>query len=271
MATDNAFHARRVASAERQHSSAARPGPRSLQERVSDFLWGTPEPSPEEHRYLEAVRASVRTQAREAETIYLAELDRVGAGRGVMAAPPRAERQKFGQAKGEYRRAHSGEWDWFEGLSRHEQERLRRSGWFAEPGRGESPDEIAERIPIREWLQLTRNVDMTRAMATGHHTNPKRYGGQDPRSLIVGEPYDFGELHHESAGRGARHLVRARESGRLGLGGGGRCQFRTRPDGTVYPLANTCNPREPAVGYRLNAYGERVTVGSRDYGDDKAF
>lgn len=61
-------------------------------------------------------------------------------------------------------------------------------------------------------------------------------------------------------------------SGRTGAKGGSRCQFRTRPDGTVYPLARTCNPREPAVGYVVNAYGERVSVGSRDYdGDHEEF
>jgi hypothetical protein len=244
---------------------------RSFHERVSDFMWGEPDPPLEERKQLEAVRASVRTEAREAEMIYLAELDRVGAGRGVMAAPPRAEYQKFGQGKGEYRRAHSGGYDFFEGLAKKEQERLRQNGWFAEPGHGEAPDEIAERIPIRDWLQLTRNVDMTRAMATGHHTNPRRYGGQDPRALIVGEPYDFAELHHENAGRAARHVRHGRESGRLGAAGGSRCQFRTRPDGTVYPLAATCNPREAAVGYELNAYGERVAIGTRDYGADEAF
>ena len=139
-----------------------------------------------------------------------------------MAAPPRAERERFGRYKGEYRRAHQGEYDWFEGLAKAEQERLRQNGWFAERGHGESPDEIAERISIREWLQLTRNLDMTRAMATGRHTNPARYGGQDPSSLIVGEPYDFAELHHQDDGRAARHLRRAQESGRLGVEGGSR-------------------------------------------------
>lgn len=40
----------------------------------------------------------------------------------------------------------------------------------------------------------------------------------------------------------------------------------------MYPLARTCNPREPAVGYVVNAYGERVSVGSRDYdGDHEEF
>lgn len=61
----------------------------------------------------------------------------------------------------------------------------------------------------------------------------------------------------------------AREGGLLGAEGGSRCQFRTRPDGTVYPLAATCNPREPAVGYHVNRRGERVAAA--DYGEDEAF
>lgn len=87
----------------------------------------------------------------------------------------------------------------------------------------------------------------------------------------MGEPYDFAELHHKDPGRAARQVRKASEGGLLGIAGGSRCQFRTRPDGTAYPLARTCNPRERAVGYMLNAYGERVSVGSRDYGADEAF
>jgi hypothetical protein len=108
-------------------------------------------------------------------------------------------------------------------------------------------------------------------MATGRHTTSARYGGQDPASLIVGEPYDFAELHHKNPGRAARQVRKASEGGLLGAEGERRCRFRTRPDGTVYPLARTCNPREPAVGYVLNAYGERVSTSSRDHGDDEAF
>jgi hypothetical protein len=246
------------------------PPRRSIGDRITDAVWGPTEPSADERRQLAAVRASVREQARSAEEIYLGELERAGAGRGVMEAPPRSVRSRTATGRTEYRRvAHSGEWDWFEGLSRAEQSRLRENGWFAPEGHGESPDEVATRISIREWLQLTRNADMTRAMATGRHTNPDRYGGQDPASLIVGEPYDFAELHHADEGRAARHLRHAREGGLLGAEGASRCQFRTRPDGTVYPLAATCNPREPAVGYHVNRRGERVAAA--DYGEDEAF
>jgi hypothetical protein len=62
---------------------------RTFHDRVSDFMWGAPDPSPEDRKQLEQIRASARSEARQAEEIYLAELDRVGAGRGVMAPPPR--------------------------------------------------------------------------------------------------------------------------------------------------------------------------------------
>lgn len=247
------------------------PPRRSFHDRIADAVWSDAEPSPEERRQLEAVRASVRAEARQSEDMYDAELYRAGAGRGVMAPPPRAERVRSGTFRGEYRRGGSGAYDWFDGLAKAEQARLRENGWFASEGRGESPDEVATRIDIGEWLQLTRNTDMARAMATGHHTNPARYGGQDPRDLIAGSPYDFSELHHANTGRAARHLRHASEGGFLGAEPTSRCQFRTRPDGTVYPLAGTCNPREPAVGYTVNARGELATTGTRGYGEDEAF
>src|SRR5579863_292339 len=106
-------------------------GTRSFQERVGDLVWGETDPSPEERKQLEQIRASVRAEARQAEEMYLAELDRVGAGRGVMAPPPKAEYQKFGQGKGEYRRSDAGGYDWYEGLAKKEQARLRDNGWFA--------------------------------------------------------------------------------------------------------------------------------------------
>ena len=99
---------------------------------------------------------------------------------------------------------------------------------------------MAERMPIREWLRLTRQADLGRAMATGRGANPARFGGLRPSSLVAGEPYEWSELHHKDGGRAARHVRQAREAGRFGVDEGNRCQFRTRPDGTIYPLANTC-------------------------------
>ncbi len=83
---------------------------------------------------------------------------------GVMAAPPRAKREAM-RWGGEYRR--KGDWDWFDALSRHEQAHVREGGWFAQEGRGESPDEIAQRISLKDWLEHTRALDATRALRTG--------------------------------------------------------------------------------------------------------
>jgi hypothetical protein len=166
------------------------------------------------------------------------ELEAKGVGPGTMARPSRGYREapRWGS---QYRRASAADFDWFDALSTDEQKRL-YSRWFAPEGHGESPDEMAERMPIQEWLRLTRQADLGRAMATGRGANPKRFGGLRPSSLIAGEPYDFAELHNADDGRAARHVRQAREAGRFGVDEGNPCQFRTRPDGTVYPLANTC-------------------------------
>ena len=67
-----------------------------------------------------------------------------------------------------------------------------------------------------------------------------RFGNLRPSSEVADEPYDFAELHHEDAGLAARHDRHARKSGRFDADERNRYQFRTRPDLTIYPLANTC-------------------------------
>ncbi len=213
------------------------PATRTRHEKVSDYLWGAVDPSQEDRKHLELVRASARAGGAQVENLALGELDARRAGPGTMAPPPRAEKEAM-RWGGEYRRK-SSSYDWFDSLGKAEQTRLRER-WFSPQGRGESPDEISERIPIDQWVSLTRQADLGKAMATGRGANPARFGGLRPSSLVAGEPYEWSELHHSNAGRAARHVRRAREEGRFGVDEGNRCQFRTRPDGTVYPLANTC-------------------------------
>ena len=94
-------------------------------------------------------------------------------------------------------------------------------------------------------------------MATGKGTNPKRFGGLRPSSLVAAEPYDFAELHAENPGRAVRHVHQARDAGRFGRSGE-RCQFRTSPDGVVYPLANTCRSAYATAGTeRARQYAPR--------------
>jgi hypothetical protein len=186
------------------------------------------------------------------------ELEAKGVGPGTMARPSRGYREapRWG---GQYRRASASDFDWFDALTKDEQKRL-YSRWFAPEGHGEAPDEVAERMPIQEWLRLTRQADLGRAMASGKGTNPARFGNLRPSSLIAGEPYDFATLHSADDGKAAAHVRKARDAGRFGVEGQ-RCQFRTAPDGTVYPLANTCRgvyvtDKAPDVDYaELDAQG----------------
>jgi len=96
-------------------------------------------PSHEERRQLEQSEPPCVRRRAQAEEMYLAELDRVGAGRGVMALRPRRSTKKFGQGKGEYAERMRG-YDWYEGLAKKEQARLRDNGGRC-AGSWESPDE----------------------------------------------------------------------------------------------------------------------------------
>jgi hypothetical protein len=220
-------------------------------------MWGDPEPTRDERKHLEEVRASARDGGRQVEDIAMRELEAKGVGPGTMARPSRGYREapRWG---GQYRRASAADYDWYDALTKFEQKRL-YSRWFAPEGHGESPDEMAERMPIKEWLRLTRQADLGKAMASGRGTNAARFGGLRPSSMIAGEPYDFTTLHGPDDAKAAAHIRKAQESGRLGVEGQ-RCQFRTSPSGVVYPLANTCRgayvTSEPARDYsELDAQG----------------
>lgn len=159
---------------------------------------------------------SLRIEARQREVMFSKELSRaVGDNLGVkLKAPPPLERraQRFG---GGYVSKGAEDYDWFYGLSRAEQKRLREN-WMTHSSAAPTPSEIEEHIPIRKWLDLTRGVDMSRAITNGRHINEDRYGGMRPESLIVGEPYDLDEIHHRDRDRRARHWRAAKDAGDLG-------------------------------------------------------
>ena len=123
---------------------------------------------------LEIIRASAREAGRQVEEIAMSQLEAKMVGPGVMAPPPRGYREapRWG---GQYRRKSASDYDWFDALSNDEKKRLHER-WFNREGYGEAPDEMAERMPIQEWLRLTRQADLGRAMATGRGANPSVRG-----------------------------------------------------------------------------------------------
>ena len=50
----------------------------------------------------------------------------------------------------------------------------------------ETPDEVGERMPVHEWLDHTRRIDLAKAVGRGRATNPDRYGGMHPSALGIG-------------------------------------------------------------------------------------
>jgi hypothetical protein len=167
-----------------------------------------------EKKKTQAVKSSARSAARRARDDWERELEqRVGGLGWRIRAPERLER-RAARVGGGYR-SRGGEYDWFYELHPAEQKRI-RANWMSSSSSAPSPDEIEERIPMREWLSATRAIDMSRAVETGRQVSKNRYGGQTPESLIAGEPYDLRELHHEDEERAAHHVRRARASGRTG-------------------------------------------------------
>ena len=222
-------------------------------------------------RQLEDVRRSTRDSARGLERSSLDALDVARAGPGAMAPPERLKKEAM-RWGGAYRSTQAADWDWFYGLSRAEQARLREN-WFARPGHGEAPDEIAERIPIKEWLALTRTTDMARAMATGRNVNRDRYGNMSPASLVAGEPYDFAILHGKDDRAAWRHIERARREGRLGRhhaeNAGSRVRFFTDEKGIVHPI-RASEHRAPTGVYN-RATGTYEPARHVAYGSDEPF
>jgi hypothetical protein len=193
---------------------------------------------------LEKVRDSTRRHALEASRFYRDELER-RAGSGKMRRP-----RRLSYERGEYRSREAADYDWFFSLSKAEQSRIREN-WMTESSHGEAPDEIEEKIPIREWLDLTRRVDMSRALATGRHVQRDRYGGLNPKSLIAGEPYDPAVLHGGDDQAAHDHISRARREGRLGKHhahhAGPGVQFFTDKEGIVHPIRRTYETKVQAM------------------------
>ena len=69
------------------------PATRTTHEKVSDFLWGAPDPSPADRKHLELIRASAREAGRQVEDIAMRELEAKGVGsRDDGSALPRLPR-----------------------------------------------------------------------------------------------------------------------------------------------------------------------------------
>ena len=202
---------------------------------------------------LRKVRSSARSAGRRAREDYERELDqRVGHLGWRIRAPERLERRAE-RIGGGYRSRQAGSYDWFYSLDPKEQARVRRN-WMSSSSSAPSPDEIEKELPIEAWLDLTRAVDMSKAVASGRHVNRRLYGGRTPESLIAGEPYDLRELHHQDDERAARHVRRSRVEGRIGKGhapknphnvrrgiaykadGSLDVQFFTDEEGRVHPI-----------------------------------
>lgn len=235
---------------------------------------------------LHAVKASARSAGRRAQEDFEQELEnRVGSLGWRIQAPERLER-RAARVGGGYRSRQRGLYDWFYELDPKEQARLRRN-WMSSSSSAPTPDEIEEHLPIRDWLDLTRAVDMSKAVATGRQTNRRLYGGKTPESFIAGEPYDLRELHHQDEERAARHVRRARAEGRIGrhhapknprnvrrgiaykADGSLDVQFFTDEEGRVHPIRasyETMTPEERRRHRHAEKELERArATGKRSY------
>jgi hypothetical protein len=203
---------------------------------------------------LAEVRCSIRESARAVEERHLADLERADAGPQRMAVPERLVKRRTFWGTTEYRSTQAADYDWFYGLAKAEQARLREN-WFSSSPDAQSPDEVFARIDQRDWLEQTRVVDASRALASGRigDYKPARYGGLNPNHLIEGAPYDVRALWgNEDQAR--RHLAKAQRQGGMGRDwrerfwghepDRSRCQFFTDERGVVHPVRATCPPEE---------------------------
>ncbi len=195
-----------------------------------------------------------RAEAAEAERAYEGAMEAAAvAFKGKLAPPPRAKSARTGWGTHEHRRAHSGEYDWFDGLSKDEQARLREN-WFS-PG-GASPDEMESMgLPVTEWLALNRGIDAARAVRRGRAPQTARYGGRDPLGFLRrGRPEDHGTRVHAFASR--RNPAVYHEVDR-----NAHVQYFTE-DGVVHPIRASYRRADASWPNRRD---------SRDYGADEAF
>jgi hypothetical protein len=146
-----------------------------------------------------------------------------------MRLPPPRQREATRFGGGYHARGTSGLYDWFYELGPEEQQRI-RANWMSP--QGFPVDELEDKMPIGEWLSLTRRIDLSRAIARGRRIERKRYGGLDPDRVLTSGAR-LGELR--------RRHGRARGPGRGGgEGPSSRCHFFTSDDGVVHPIASTC-------------------------------
>jgi hypothetical protein len=171
------------------------------------------EPNILEKRRADTARRSLRTEARAKQDEWEGQLERRMGHLGMrLKAPPPLERRAAREGMGRYRETTAENYDWFYGLSRAEQSRL-RSNWMTSDRGAPTPSEVESEMPMGDWLQMTRAIDMSKALQTGRHVQSNRYGGMRPGALIAGEPYEPDEIHH---GDTARHVRQAKKEGKLG-------------------------------------------------------
>ena len=191
-----------------------------------------------------ADRAAVIERAKAAERDYESALS---AGRrsgfnGMIRTPPRLVKTPERVGLG-YVSAGGGDYDWFYGLSKAEQTRV-RDNWFTGSSSAASPDEVEDMgLSMREWLALTRGIDAARALQTRSQLSRARYGGRDPMHFLdVGEPEDHGERH---------------EPDYHDAYGSKRVQFFTDKNGEVHPIrASYERPKTAADKQRAANYEE---------------
>lgn len=208
---------------------------------------------------LAEVRRSIRESSREVEETYLADMERVDVGPKRMAAPEHlVSKQNWLSGRREYISAQAADYDWFYGLSREEQARLREN-WFGNSPDAQAPDEVFQKMSQQDWLAHTQVVDASRALASGRagDFNPKRYGGLNLNSLIIDQPYDVRKVWSSDEEEARRHIAKAQAKGGQGQDwrerfwgsppDNSRCQFFTDERGVVHPIQRTCGSAEPTV------------------------
>ncbi len=127
----------------------------------------------------------------------------------------------------------------------------------ARTGRGGlSPDELEPKMPVADWLEHTRAIDGSRALASGRNISPDRYGGLNPNHLIEGAPYDVRVIWGDDV-RALDHL-RASAGRRRHETDPDKVQFFTDQNGIVHPI-------------RASYEHASAPASEHDYGEDLPF
>ena len=200
-----------------------------------------------------ASRAATIAQAKAAEQDFLEALTsgrRAAFAGGRIAAPPRAKLTSKRVGLG-YVRGGASDYDWFDGLSRAEQSRIRKN-WMTDAPGAPAPDELeGAGLAMTEWLALTRGIDASRALQRRQGLSRARYGGRDPLAfLAAGKPADYGTP-----------TTRVRKStgdhGYVDAYGSSRVRFFTDKEGVVHPIrASYERPSSAVDRARADEYEE---------------